>query len=72
MKRPPGQGAAGNYSHRGSICSREAAQRQALPPKRSVLSFGRDLVFAADVELAKRMGCAKHYWLRATLDHQPD
>jgi hypothetical protein len=31
---------------------------------RVVLSFSRDLEFATETELAKRMGCQKHYWLR--------
>jgi signal transduction histidine kinase len=34
---------------------------------RTVLSFSRDLEFATETELAKRMGCQKHHWLRATL-----
>jgi DNA topoisomerase VI subunit B len=34
---------------------------------RAVLSFSRDLEFATETELAKRMGCSRHYWLRATL-----
>ena len=37
------------------------------PIKRAVLSFSRDLEFATEPELAKRMGCSQHYWLRATL-----
>jgi hypothetical protein len=38
-----------------------------LVRRRVVLSFSRDLEFATETELAKRMGCQKHYWLRATL-----
>jgi DNA topoisomerase VI subunit B len=34
---------------------------------RAALSFSRDLEFAAEAELAKRMGCSRYYWLRATL-----
>jgi hypothetical protein len=34
---------------------------------RAILSFSRDLEFATEAELAKRMGCARHYWLRAAL-----
>jgi hypothetical protein len=34
---------------------------------RAILSFSRDLEFATEGELAKRMGCSRHYWLRATL-----
>jgi hypothetical protein len=33
---------------------------------RVALSFSRDLEFATETELAKRMGCSRHYWLRAT------
>jgi signal transduction histidine kinase len=35
--------------------------------KRTALSFSRDLEFANEAELAKRMGCSRHYWLRATI-----
>jgi Histidine kinase-, DNA gyrase B-, and HSP90-like ATPase len=34
---------------------------------RSILSFSRDLEFATEAELAKRMGCSRGLWLRATL-----
>ena len=34
---------------------------------RSILSFSRDLEFATEAELAKRMGCERAFWLRATL-----
>ena len=34
---------------------------------RTALSFSRDLEFANETELAKRMGCARRYWLRAAL-----
>ena len=37
------------------------------PVTRAALSFSRDLEFATETELAKRMGCSRHYWLRATL-----
>ena len=34
---------------------------------RTALSFSRDLEFANETELAKRMGCARCYWLRAAV-----
>jgi hypothetical protein len=34
---------------------------------RAILSFSRDLEFATETELAKRMGCSRHYWLRAVV-----
>jgi hypothetical protein len=34
---------------------------------RAILSFSRDLEFATETELAKRMGCERGLWLRATL-----
>jgi DNA topoisomerase VI subunit B len=34
---------------------------------RLALSFSRDLEFATETELAKRMGCSRCYWLRAAL-----
>ena len=34
---------------------------------RAVLSFSRGLEFATETELEKRMGCVRHYWLRATI-----
>jgi DNA topoisomerase VI subunit B len=34
---------------------------------RAILSFSRDLEFATEPELAKRMGCSRHYWLRAAI-----
>ena len=35
---------------------------------RTVFSFSRDLEFATEPELAKRMGCRRHLWLRAALE----
>jgi hypothetical protein len=34
---------------------------------RAALSFSRDLEFANETELSKRMGCARCYWLRAAV-----
>lgn len=34
---------------------------------RTVFSFSRDLEFATEPELAKRMGCRRHLWLRAAV-----
>ena len=34
---------------------------------RAILSFSRDLEFATEAELAKRMGCERGFWLRATV-----
>ena len=40
--------------------------------KRAALSFSRDLEFATEPELAKRMGCTRPLWLRATLKELVD
>ena len=37
------------------------------PIKRAILSFSRDLEFATEPELAKRMGCPRTLWLRAAV-----
>ena len=37
-----------------------------MSPRR-VLSFARDLEFATEAELAKRMGCPRAFWLRAAV-----
>jgi hypothetical protein len=34
---------------------------------RHCFSFSRDLEFATEPELAKRMGCGRHLWLRAAV-----
>src|SRR5687768_10706443 len=34
---------------------------------RTVLSFSRDLECASPTELSKRMGCPRHYWVRAAV-----
>jgi signal transduction histidine kinase len=39
----------------------------AVVSARAILSFSRDLEFATETELAKRMGCSRCFWLRATL-----
>jgi Histidine kinase-, DNA gyrase B-, and HSP90-like ATPase len=39
---------------------------------RAALSFSSDLEFANEAELAKRMGCQRQYWLRATLKELVD
>jgi sensor histidine kinase regulating citrate/malate metabolism len=39
---------------------------------RTVLSFGRDLEFASPTELSKRMGCPRHYWVRAAVKELTD
>jgi hypothetical protein len=40
--------------------------------KRAVLSFSRDLEFATEPELAKRMGCPRQLWLRAAVKELTD
>jgi signal transduction histidine kinase len=37
------------------------------PQRRQAFSFSRDLQFATEPELAKRMGCPRPIWLRAAL-----
>jgi DNA topoisomerase VI subunit B len=39
---------------------------------RAILSFSRDLEFASETELAKRMGCERGLWLRATVQELID
>ena len=39
---------------------------------RTTFSFSRDLEFATEPELAKRMGCGRHLWLRAAIKELMD
>src|SRR6476659_5877870 len=39
---------------------------------RSALSFSRDLEFATEPELTKRMGCTRSLWMRATVKELTD
>jgi DNA topoisomerase VI subunit B len=69
MAAPRARGVA-EHDHRLDGAARPV--RRLPHVKRSILSFSRDLEFATETELAKRVGCRRHYRLRVVVKEMID
>ena len=67
QKRPRARGARQRLHETTRIAVRAAADKTPRSGGRTAFSFSRDLEFATEPELVKRMGCAADLWLRAAV-----